>query len=125
MEDLNNRKSRSKWERVTQPSRMNWIIGQLKANRYPNTTKVVEHFGVNLTYSRGPLPGAAIEQLRRRRPDLDPADLVPQSLMALHARIDEWLAAGFSKFLPRPAVPPTDWTAELETLAADILERQT
>jgi len=84
-----------------------------------------EHFGVNLTYSRGPLPGAAIEQLRRRRPDLDPADLVPQSLMALHARIDEWLAAGFSKFLPRPAVPPTDWTAELETLAADILERQT
>jgi hypothetical protein len=23
------------------------------------------------------------------------------------------------------AVPPTDWTAELETLAADILERQT
>src|SRR5882724_5654089 len=48
MEDLNNRKNRSKWEHVTQPSRMNWIIGQLKANRYPNTTKVVEHFGVNL-----------------------------------------------------------------------------
>jgi len=34
-------------------------------------------------------------------------------------------AVGFSKFILRPAVPPTDWTAELETLAADILERQT
>ncbi len=84
-----------------------------------------EHFGVNLTYSRGPLPGAALEQLRRRRPDLDPTDLIPQSRTALHVRVDEWLAAGFSKFILRPAVPPTDWTAELETLAMDILERQT
>jgi hypothetical protein len=71
------------------------------------------------------LPVAVVERLRRRRPDLDPADLVPQSRRALHERVDEWLAVGFSKFLLRPAVPPTDWTAELETLAADILERQT
>jgi probable F420-dependent oxidoreductase len=84
-----------------------------------------EHFGVNLTYSRGPLPAAVVEQLRRRRPDLDPTDLVPQNRAALHKRVDAWLAVGFSKFLLRPAVPPTDWTAELETLAADILERQT
>jgi probable F420-dependent oxidoreductase len=84
-----------------------------------------EHFGVNLTYSRGPLPAAAVERLRRGRPALDPADLIPQSRVALHQRIDEWLAAGFSKFILRPAAPPTDWTAELETLAADILERQT
>ena len=44
---------------------------------------------------------------------------------ALHDRVDEWLEAGFSKFVLRPAAPPTDWTAELEMLAADILERQT
>jgi probable F420-dependent oxidoreductase len=84
-----------------------------------------EHFGVNLTYSRGPLPAAVVEQLRRRRPDLDPVDLVPQSRTALHERVDEWLAVGFSKFILRPAAPPADWTAELEALAADILERQT
>jgi probable F420-dependent oxidoreductase len=84
-----------------------------------------EHFGVNLTYSRGPLPVAAVEQLRRRRPGPDPADLVPQSRTALHERVDEWLAFGFSKFILRPVLPPSDWTAELETLAADILERQT
>lgn len=84
-----------------------------------------EHFGVNLTYHRGPLPAAAMEQWRRRRPDLDPAYIIPQSRAALHERVDEWLAVGFSKFLLRPAVPPTDWTAELESLAADILGRQT
>ena len=84
-----------------------------------------EHFGVNLTYSRGPLPVGVVEQWRRRRPDLDPADLIPQCRTALHERVDEWLAVGFSKFILRPAVPPPNWTAELETLAADILERQT
>jgi probable F420-dependent oxidoreductase len=84
-----------------------------------------EHFGVNLTYSRGPLPGTVIEQLRRRRPGLNPAALVPQSRAALHERVDEWLSVGFSKFILRPAIRPTDWTAELETLAADILGRQT
>jgi probable F420-dependent oxidoreductase len=83
-----------------------------------------EHFGVNLTYSRGPLPAAAAEQLRRRRPGLDLDHLIPQSRAALHACVDAWLEAGFSKFLLRTAVPPTDWTAELEMLAADILERQ-
>jgi hypothetical protein len=30
-----------------------------------------------------------------------------------------------SRFILRPAVPSTDWTAELETLAVDILEYQT
>jgi len=84
-----------------------------------------EHFGVNLTYSRGALPVAVVERLRRQRPDLNPADLIPQSRVALHTRIDAWLAVGFSKFILRPAVPPADWTAELEALAADILERQT
>ncbi len=84
-----------------------------------------EHFGVNLTYNRSPLPEAVVERLRHRRPDLDPADLIPQSRAALHARIDAWLAVGFSKFILRPAAPPTNWTVELEALAADILQRQT
>lgn len=84
-----------------------------------------EHFGVNLTYSRGPLPAAAAEQLRRRRPGLDLDYLIPQSRTALHERVDEWLAAGFSKFILRRATPASDWTAELDLLAADTLDRQT
>jgi probable F420-dependent oxidoreductase len=84
-----------------------------------------EHFGVNLTYSRGALAMGVVKRLRRRRPDIDPAALIPQSRMTLQKQVDEWLSVGFSKFILRPAVPPTDWTAELETLAADILERQT
>jgi alkanesulfonate monooxygenase SsuD/methylene tetrahydromethanopterin reductase-like flavin-dependent oxidoreductase (luciferase family) len=99
--------------------------GRIEAAAAAGRTIDPEHFGVNLTYSRSPLPAPVVEQLRRRRPDLDPADLVPQSRPALHARVDAWLAVGFSKFILRPAAPPRDWTAELEALAADILERRT
>lgn len=84
-----------------------------------------EHFGVNLTYSRSPLSTAAVEQMRHRRPHLQPERLIPTSKTALHERVDEWIEAGFTKFILRPATAPADWTAELEWLAANILERQT
>ena len=51
--------------------------------------------------------------------------LLKNSVIVCAATVLVTLAVGFSKFILRPAVPPTDWTAELETLAADILERQT
>lgn len=82
-----------------------------------------EHFGANLTYRRGPLPVAVRDQLLRRRADLDPDDAVPDGPGALRARIDEWIDAGFSKFLLRPAVAPDDWPAELSRLAGDVLDR--
>ena len=50
-------------------------------------------------------------------------DLIPQWGLARTGR--RMAGRRVFKFLLRPAVPPTDWTAELETLAADILERQT
>ncbi len=84
-----------------------------------------EHYGVNLSYHRGPLPDAAVEGLRRRRPDLDPKLVVPTSPEALDDIVDQWLEAGFSKFLLRPLVAPDDWTKELETLADDVLHKQT
>jgi len=84
-----------------------------------------EHFGVNLAYSRGPMSDAASEGLRRRRVDLDPAELVPSSTEMLHQHIDRWIEAGFSKFLLRPVDRPASWTGELELLAEEVLWRQT
>jgi len=84
-----------------------------------------EHYGVNLSYHRGPLPADAVAALRRRRADLDPAAVVPTSAGALAEIVDRWVDAGYSKFLLRPLAAPPDWTAELEQLAEDILWRQT
>jgi probable F420-dependent oxidoreductase len=83
-----------------------------------------EHFGINLAYSRGPLSPEAIAQLRPRIGDADPADFVPSGPSALQERIAEWVENGYSKFLLRPVDRPDDWTAELETLAADVLHLQ-
>lgn len=115
-----------------------WIPGSISPREAAKKRQIVEtaaaeagrsidpeHFGVNLIYSRGPLSQSSLEALRRRRPKLDVEQLVPTSRAALHERVDEWLEAGFSKFLLRPAVSPVDWTAELEMLADDILDRQT
>lgn len=84
-----------------------------------------EHYGVNLSYHRGPLPDEVVEGFRRRRPDLDPELVVPTSPEGLGDIVDRWVDAGFSKFLLRPVVAPDDWTKELETLAEDILHKQT
>ena len=89
-----------------------------------NRTVDPEHFGVNLTYNRGPLSSEARDALIQRRPEIDPERLVPTSPAALQETIDEWIAAGYSKFLLRPAQPPPDWSDELEELASDVLGRQ-
>ena len=83
-----------------------------------------EHFGANLFYSRGPLAPEVADFFRSQRGG-DPADLVPVGLDGLRARIDEWIQAGFSKFLLRPLVPPSDMRAELERLADDVLPLST
>lgn len=83
-----------------------------------------EHFGANLFYASGPLPKAVIDFFESQR-GAGGAEIIPVGLDALHARVDEWLEAGFSKFLLRPMVPPAQWTPELEWLAAEILPRST
>jgi len=93
------------------------------ANEF-NRTVDPEHFGVNLSYSRGPLSHAAREALIQRRPDIDPETLIPTSAASLHETIDAWIEAGYSKFLLRPVEAPQDWTQELEQLASEVLDRQ-
>ncbi|HAX05372.1 MAG TPA: hypothetical protein DCX77_06805 [Acidimicrobiaceae bacterium] len=93
------------------------------ANEF-NRTLDPEHFGVNLTYSRGPLSIEARQSLLHRRPELDPEQLVPTSPAALQETIEAWINAGYSKFLLRPVEPPENWSEELEELASEVLGLQ-
>lgn len=83
-----------------------------------------EHFGANLFYASGELPEEARRFFESQRGP-GGADIVPVGIDALQARIDQWLEAGFSKFLLRPLVPPADPAAELEWLATTVLPRTT
>lgn len=91
-----------------------------------------EHFGVSLTYlDAGPIPEVLLASIARRRPGLDPAVLIPTGLDGVVRRIEEFVAAGFSKFVVRPAIRPPSTggtgslTATLEAMAEALLPLQT
>ena len=84
-----------------------------------------EHFGALVAYARGPLPDRLVAALAKRRPDVDPGDVIPVGLDALRARLEGFVDAGFSKLVPVPVTEPDDWHEELEALAASVLDLQT
>ena len=87
-----------------------------------------DHYGALIPYATGPVPDAVLAGLAKRRPDLDPNDLVPQGWDALMSLIDRFVAVGTSKFVVLPIVEPRspdDWVAHLEEAAPIVLARQT
>jgi probable F420-dependent oxidoreductase len=84
-----------------------------------------EHFGVSLGYARQPLDAAVTTALSARARGRPLETLVPVGLAALRERVQQFIDAGFSKFVARPIVPPTDWRSELEELAGAVGDLQT
>ncbi len=84
-----------------------------------------EHFGVSLGYARERISERQLATIARRRPGVDPSTLVPIGLDGLRQRLQEFIDAGFSKFVVRPSDAPEDWRAELHTLAEAVLPLQT
>jgi hypothetical protein len=78
-----------------------------------------EHFGVSLRVALdGPPPD--LTALRARRPEVDPADLLPVGWPAVRAKVEEFVAAGFSKFVLYPAVRPEALPAFLDAFATEV-----
>ncbi|OBA58388.1 LLM class F420-dependent oxidoreductase [Mycobacterium sp. 1100029.7] len=61
-----------------------------------------DHFGISLGVADGELPAELVAASRRRRPDVDPADLIAGSWDQLHRRLDAYIDAGLTKFVIRP-----------------------
>jgi hypothetical protein len=61
--------------------------------------------------------------IRKRRPDLDPTELVASDWPTLHRRLDEYIAAGLTKFVIRPAggIGTSDF---LESFVTEVGPRQ-
>jgi probable F420-dependent oxidoreductase len=83
-----------------------------------------EHFGVSLAYSEGGLPAGLAATIATRRPGVDPAGLIPDGLSATTTLLEDFIKAGFSKFVVRPAAPPADWPAALSAMADALLPLQ-
>ncbi|HVF73843.1 MAG TPA: LLM class flavin-dependent oxidoreductase [Acidimicrobiales bacterium] len=83
-----------------------------------------EHWGVLVPYARHDLPDTVVEALRRRRPDADPADVIPAGLPALRALLERFVEVGFSKFVVVPVAEPDSWDDEIGEAAAELLPLQ-
>jgi probable F420-dependent oxidoreductase len=83
-----------------------------------------EHFGVSLAFAEGEIPPGLVTTIATRRPGVDPSALIPDGLPATAALLENYLKAGFSKFVVRPALPPSDWPAALTAMAETLLPLQ-
>ena len=64
-----------------------------------------DHFGLSLPVALDGMPPALLASINRRRPDADPATLVAVGWDAARQMIEQYVEAGLSKFVVRPAGP--------------------
>lgn len=84
-----------------------------------------EHFGALVPYATAAIPERFLAALSARRPGTDPSHLVAAGMAPLRERLEAFAAGGISKFVLVPVSEPDDWHAELEDLAAGVLDLQT
>jgi probable F420-dependent oxidoreductase len=82
-----------------------------------------DHFGINLAVSDGRLPDVVAAAAKKRRPDVDPADLMAAGWPQLHRQLDAYIAAGLTKFVIRP-VGPQSIDAFLDRFVAELVPRE-
>ena len=82
-----------------------------------------EHFGVLIPYATAPVGEHVLRALGARRPDLDPAALVPIGWAAVRGLVERFIEVGTSKFVVLPLAEPGSTTAWIDHLgeAADAL----
>jgi hypothetical protein len=84
-----------------------------------------EHWGALIAYTDGEVPEIVTAAIAARRPDLaDPTAVIASGHEGLRTRIEQFIAAGTSKFVAIPLAEPADWDTELETLADAVLDLQ-
>lgn len=83
-----------------------------------------EHFGISLALAEDSIPAELALAVSRRRPGVDPATLVSVGWPALVSVLGEYVAAGLSKFVIRPAAVQHDEGA-LERFIAEFVEHMT
>jgi alkanesulfonate monooxygenase SsuD/methylene tetrahydromethanopterin reductase-like flavin-dependent oxidoreductase (luciferase family) len=86
-----------------------------------------EHFGVSLAYAPDgtDLSTLASSPLARRARGRPLEEIIPVGRGGLRSKLQQFLDAGFSKFVVRPMAPPGEWQAELEQLAGAVGDLQT
>ena len=83
-----------------------------------------DHYGTNIAVvapdaSEAEVAGAR-ERVTRRRPDLDPAGLVPHGWGEARELVRRYVDAGLTKFVLRPAAPVPAWAGFLDEFVSEL-----
>lgn len=84
----------------------------------------LQHYGALVSYCDGPLPAGILRFVEAQRPGSDPREVIPTRAM-LPARLQEFVDAGFSKFVITPLLGDVDLDTELGALADELLPLET
>lgn len=84
-----------------------------------------EHFGALLPYADGPIPDIAAAAIAKRRPGVDPHQVIAVGLSGLRTMIESHVDAGGSKFVIVPIAEPASWDDHLSEVAEALLPMQT
>lgn len=84
-----------------------------------------DHYGALLPYvpeGAEELAETVLQITAARRPGIDPRDVIPVGGPAvLRAAVERLIEQGATKFVVVPAVPPKDWTDELQRVYDDVV----
>ena len=70
-----------------------------------------DHYGVTIAVAFDEVPDQLLAFARERRPERDPRPLVPVGWDAAAQLVEQFVDAGVTKFVLRPATPPQSWPA--------------
>lgn len=83
-----------------------------------------EHYGALIPYGVDGIPDVVAAFLAKRRPDVDPADVVAPDLSSLRSHLERFVEVGASKFVIVPFVEPDRWDDHLAEVADLVLPIQ-
>ena len=84
-----------------------------------------DHFGLSVPVALDGIPDPLLASIRRRRPDTDPAALVAQGWDGARRLIGQYVEAGLSKFVVRPAGPGDPFGPFVDGFIRELLPIQT
>ena len=80
-----------------------------------------DHFGLSLPVALGGIPDPLLASIRQRRPQADPGTLVADGWHGARRMIEQYVRAGLSKFVVRPAAPPASFGSFLDGFVRELI----
>jgi probable F420-dependent oxidoreductase len=84
-----------------------------------------DHFGISLAVAVDGMPPELIASIRQRRPDAEPGALVGAGWHDARRLVERYVAAGITKFVIRPATPPSSFGEFLDGFVRELMPLQT